>query len=86
VPTTQLGQGSALGKLADVGKALGSAGGQSAAGAMSGHAPSGMGGDPAAGSRQGAAALMESIMKANAPSPIGGVPGLPPGLMQRVRR
>jgi hypothetical protein len=83
VPTTQLGQQSALQKLGDMGKALGSAGG-AAAGAASSKGP---------GSTTGAhtpdgSALMQSVMKAReaAVPTVGPVPGLPPGMLQRFKR
>lgn len=85
VPTRQLGQQSALSKLGDVGKALSSAGGASAKQALAGHPPSGMSGDPAAGSRQGAAGLLQDVMKTALARPAGPVPGLPPGLLRRFQ-
>jgi len=84
-PTKQLGQQSALGKLADMGKALGAAGGGAASGA-SGHAPGGMTSDPAAASRAGSSQLLQGVLEANKPNAVGGVPGLPGILQQRFRR
>ena len=85
VPTTQLGQQSALSKLADMGKALGAAGGGAASG-ISGHAPGGIGGDPAAASRSGSSQLLQAVMEANKPAHAGPPPGLPNVFSQRFKR
>lgn len=82
VPTKQLGQQSALSKLADMGKALGAAGG-GAQGGMSGHAPGGVGQPHYP---QGGAALLQSIMEANKTTRAAGAPGLPNVFAQRFRR
>jgi hypothetical protein len=81
VPTTQLGQQSALSKLGDMGKALGSAGG-AAAGQAASHSPGAVG----AAHMPDGSSLMAKIMEMHQPYPVGGVPGLPPGMLQRFKR
>ncbi len=82
VPTTQVPGQTTLSKLADLGKALGSAGGQAA---QKGGSIGSAGGDPAAASRTGSAQMLQDILKMREPIAPGPVPGLPPGLMQRFR-